>query len=1070
MNLKSNQSGVATISWRSVTRALRGNVRRFARPLLHFALLAIVMVAPFLPARVALLAQDANVTNPSPQSGLGGALQYSFDGSGAHFSIQPWIGSDSQQTIAALGATSRYQGYDLPIQVVALQVPSADAPIQFGRIESVELPVDLVLPGPPEELPDFALDAAGAAAIGESIDPATDPLATGTLQIALPADPVLPDAPIFVLRSGELNGVQTVVLAISPIYTEAGVTRLATNVEAFVAGAAPVASGSIELSPAEAAATWGEVSAAGIAPDMVEACANYTLPLVDSGEKILRVSKTGLQSVPRSSLGALSGLTAAQLHLSLNGVQLAVQTLGNATTGELRFYAPSVGDRWNPTDAYILRPASPQFPAMAMAAPQAVATVSAGAASTVFDDGTWRNNVLYSSLYKGADSDHWSAGDLWVNPSATSTAGRNSEPVTAALTDATRLNPPNRLPLVSGNSTFTFDISPYARVSNSPRQYALVAKSGGNTAQIDFSSFDAPNGSRDWPPGLSESKEIGFNPASLTLSLTQASTSTAASGAFIDSVSYSRPAQLALGGNGAVFRGAANQSVYRWSGAAAGRLLYDVTNPASPVQLTGATDNGFTDNRGALGRTYLVTGADFLHTPAVETKFLQNYADRALVDVQAIYITANSDFAAALKSLTDLRCQSYKVAVVDVRAIYNRYSHGQVSQDGVRDFLRDAWFDGLEVGGPSFNDFTWKPISVVLVGDATYDPWNYTKKTGKNYMMVPAYMHDDIDPFIGETACDPCYGQLNGDDPHTGDATTTKPGLFAMEIYVGRLPANTASEVADVAAKLVRYETTGSDHEPWRGNMLFLADNYWKPDKSGGFYKDDAGDFAKTSNGVRDIYMTGANASRGARAYWDPAPQLNVPSAENEWWRANTRPQLATAVVSALNSKPALVVYNGHANNYYMGSTEPPNTNSERDYVMMFQDVGVLQNYNEPFMLLSMTCRTSQFVVPTDQGRTIDENYLLVGSGGAIATWGSTGLSAVVGHEVLQEGYLKQLLSKNTPQPIGVLLRAGYENVILHAVGADDILRTFMLMGDPLTKFRFSPVAAGLYLPIVDGK
>jgi hypothetical protein len=331
-------------------------------------------------------------------------------------------------------------------------------------------------------------------------------------------------------------------------------------------------------------------------------------------------------------------------------------------------------------------------------------------------------------------------------------------------------------------------------------------------------------------------------------------------------------------------------------------------------------------------------------------------------------------------------------------------------------------------------------------------------------------MRDDVDPYIGEAACDPCFGQLNGNDPHTGDATTAKPGLFTMEIYVGRLPANTAAEVSEVVAKIVRYETTGNDYEPWRGNMLFLADNYWKPDNAGGYYQDLAGDFAKTADQVRDFYMTGQNESRGARAYWDPAPQKNVPSAVDQTWRSYTRADLAKAVVSSLNRKPALVIYNGHANNFYMGNTEPPAPNSERDYVMMFQDVGALTNSNELFMLLSMTCRTSQFVEPTDGGRTIDENYILTGSGGAIATWGSTGLSPVAGHEVLQEGYLKQLLSKDTPQPIGVLLRAGYENVILYAPGSDDILRTFMLMGDPLTKFRFNPTASALYLPVIDSK
>lgn len=1036
--------------------------RRHVARVLHTLLVALLLVVLVLPASPVALAQAqaesviSTAQTGTAAEGLAG-LTVQAEESGTRLLLDSPLGSSVAETIALAGEQARYQGYDLPLQTVALRVTGADAvtALQLLHVEAVDLPADAVQPGPPEEVPFLPLDAASAAAAGEEFVAGVDDV----IKLALQPDPALPVAPVFVLRSGQMGDVWVVVLAVTPIYQEAGVTRFATRVEAYLPGAQPYGDGALEESAAEAAARTGEATvSAAASPDLVEACGDNILPLVDSGERILRVSSPGLQTVSRSALGPLAKVGASELSLTLDGVPVAIRV----TKDSLIFYADSVGDRWNPTDAYVLRSQSSAYPAKVMAAAQTVTGLSgSGTTSVVVDRGVWRNNTLYSSSYRGFDGDHWSAGDLWIPHSDEKDA---PTPLSVSLDNSEYLTPPNKLPLASGAANLTFNITPYQRASDSPRTYNLIAKVGGSNTTVHFPAFPAPVPPDNWPDGLSESATFASNPASLTLSLSQVSTYTAKSGLLVDSIAYLRPVKLELGGNGAVFEGNAGQNSYRWTGAASGFSLYDVTDPSAPIPLTGASDAGFTDGRGA-ARRYLVTGTGFSHTPAVEVKYVHEYSK--ISGVQAIYITANPEFASALKPLTDHRCKSYKVAVVDVQAIYNSYSNSQVSADGIRDFLRDAWFDGDEVDAPPFNLFTWKPISVVMVGDATYDPWNYMNKA-KSFNLVPAYMHEEADPIIDEAACDNCYGQLNGDDPHTGDATTNEPGFFVMEIYVGRIPANTAGEVADVANKIVRYETQGRDLDMWRANTLFFADNYWVHDGNGGFFKDTAGNFAQTSDMLRSIVVEANGASVAQRVYYDPAPQLNTPSAVNDWWRSNTRAELKQNVLTALNSGPALILYNGHANHYHMGSTESPADDVTRQYVLMFQDVGLLGNTDKLFVLLSMTCQTSQFVLPTDGGRTIDEYYLLSPANGAVATWGSTGLSAVAGHEALQEGFLNQLLSKRNQQTLGVLLRAGYENVLLHGVAADDVLRTFMLMGDPLTKFRFISQPSPSYLPLVE--
>jgi len=1032
-------------------------------------LLAIALVLPAAPAARAQEPVPATSVVSSSQKGLGG-LTITPEAEGTRLLLSSPTGASVAETLALAGTTERYQGYDLPLQTVALRVPGPESvqSLQILNVEAVDLPVDSVQPGPPEELALPLLDAAGAAAAGENL--AEDE--GEVFALAPQPEPVLPVAPVFVLRSGEINGEWVIVLAVTPVYQEAGILRFATRVEAFLPGAQPLGENLVAESAAEAAALTGEASAvAAASPDMVGMCEdNYNLALAaDDRERILRVEHPGLQVVPIASLGdSLKEHIAkgGQLSLTLNGNPVAVQVTGES----LIFYVESVGDRWNPTDAYVLRRHSNEFPAKPMAAAQVVTALEgSGSPSVVIDRGISRKNVDYSVQFRGFDGDHWSAGDLWINPGATPAA---SKPLVVALDNPALNTPSNKLPLADGFTTLGFNVSPYAAVNDSPLQYNLAVKIGAYTATVAFPEVVA-SASTAWPDGLSASTTVAANPASLTLSLSQVATFTAKSGLLIDSVTYSRPVTLTLAGNGAVFEGNADQNEYRWTGVADGNLLYDVTDPNAPIPLIGANANGFTDSRGAAKR-YLVTGQGFVHTPAVEMRYVQYYERMQDQGIQAIYITANQDFATSLKPLTDHRCKSYKVAVVDVQAIYNRYSNSQVSADAIRNFLRDAW-DSNGVGAKSFNYFTWKPLSVVLVGDATYDPWNYLEKK-KSFNLVPPYMYYETHPFIGEAACDNCYGQLNGDDPHTGDATATDPGFFAMEIHVGRIPANTEAEVRDVANKIVRYETQGRDQDAWRGNTLLLADNYWKPDNKGNFYRDAAGDFAATADQLYSIVTAGRGGAMTSRVYFDPAPHLNGPSAMNEWWRSNTRQSLKTDVLGALNSKPALVMYNGHATYYHMGSTESPAGDKTREYVLMMYDALDLKNSAELFLLVSMTCQTSQFTLPTDGGRTIDENFLLSPATGAFATWGSTGFTAVMGHEVLQEGFLRQLLSKSTPQTLGVLLRAGYENVLLNGRNSDDALRTFMLMGDPLTKFRFNgggangSQASKLFLPTVTNK
>ncbi len=197
-----------------------------------------------------------------------------------------------------------------------------------------------------------------------------------------------------------------------------------------------------------------------------------------------------------------------------------------------------------------------------------------------------------------------------------------------------------------------------------------------------------------------------------------------------------------------------------------------------------------------------------LHTPV-------NFGDVGAAN--AIYISPKW-FAEELQPLLTLRqSQGYVPLFVDVQAIFDVYGYGYRSATAIRNFLR-ARTDWQN---------TQRQLSVVLVGDGTYDPYGYEGKRLSD--LIPPYMAD-VDPYLIEAPCEPCIAQLNGDDPVTGDnraqGREQVTNWFAADIWLGRFPVRDEGELTTVVEKIVSYETAPGGNEPWRRQQVYLADNY----------------------------------------------------------------------------------------------------------------------------------------------------------------------------------------------------------------------------------------------------
>jgi uncharacterized repeat protein (TIGR01451 family) len=814
----------------------------------------------------------------------------------------------------------------------------------------------------------------------------TPKLNEGRLQLATHSvqSLALPSAPVFILREGRLRDTRIAVIAVSPIYAEGGQPRIATALQAVIPGAEPLSASTAEL-------LERDVPFLPAASPPANA-----LAFVDCLK--IHVTNAGIQRVTGAALAA-AGLDLAttdpnQLHLWHNGGEVALQVIGAAggrlaPTDELRFYAGAVGDRWNRGDTYWLT--SELLPGLRMELRYAVPG-NPPVSTTAIGRGVWRNNVLYDSVQPGPDGDHWYAAELNV------VGGDAPFTITAALTPS--------LPAVAARVVLTITGSAYG---NGPHRFAAVMGAVSQTVSWV--------GSGNWTQVISFTSAA---PAVDLIALPQDAS------VLLDSVGWQRTVALDAGGQGAVFTGLPGLSHYRITNAPAAAVLYDVTNATTPaiLVLPSAPTLDFQDSLAS--RMYLLTGSGTIFDALVSRHAAVDLAAAAGTDV--IFITP-AGFRTALAPLVAFRQgQGHGVKVVDVQAIYDAWTYGQVSPAAIRNFLRHA-------------AATWTPPPsyVLLVGDGTRDPHNYTGRNNDNF--IPPYLAM-VDPWMGETACDTCYAQLNGDDPLSD---------LLPDLALGRLPVNSVADLNAVIGKIIGYETM-PDWPAWLTRVDFITDDAFGATGA----PDPAGNFWELADVAASRQPAGVELQR---MYYDPSPFTPRPA-----WRIAGAGLAHQRTLQLFNAGAGLVTYIGHAHQWQWALTDlaanPP-------YLLGLYDVDTLTNGAPLPIVLDMTCLTAAFHTPAFSKTTVDERLLLHAGGGAVAVWGSTGLGVVWGHDRLENGFSLELWRHpRGTVSLGALTSAGYRDIFENGTCCLSAVRTFVLLGDPVMKSRVY-ARRPLYLPLI---
>jgi hypothetical protein len=249
---------------------------------------------------------------------------------------------------------------------------------------------------------------------------------------------------------------------------------------------------------------------------------------------------------------------------------------------------------------------------------------------------------------------------------------------------------------------------------------------------------------------------------------------------------------------------------------------------------------------------------------------------------------------------------------------------------------------------------------------------------------------------------------------------------------IGRLAAQTVDEVNSAIDKIILYEESYLEPQPWHNNVLFVADN-----------TDSGGDFCGANEAARPLLPDEINQ---VHLCLEPDPITatvtvtdvqDIRVAMAEWVNADG--------VSILN-------YRGHGGVPFWGGYPM--------YFLSLDDQGWWTNFGQPPVILSLDCLDANFAFPGYP--SLAETFLGQPGTGSVAHWSSTGLGLTTEHSILQRGFYEGLYGQDLNRMGDVV---NYAKMYYAAAWADESeLYSFTLHGDP-AMLVLGPERQEVFLP-----
>lgn len=409
-------------------------------------------------------------------------------------------------------------------------------------------------------------------------------------------------------------------------------------------------------------------------------------------------------------------------------------------------------------------------------------------------------------------------------------------------------------------------------------------------------------------------------------------------------------------------------------------MVFDVTKPKAPVRVTGTIVRSATGGYGVAlaprlpNTIYSAVTVDALQNAIVEKDVksdLRNRNNRA----QYLIIT-NDELAATAQTLADYRSDLTSM-VVDIEDVYDEFSAGIKDPNAIRSFLTYAQ-----------SEWRQKPKYVLLAGDGT---WDYKDSLGLGAGVIPPMM---VSTPTGIFPSDTWFANVDGG--------------VAPEVAIGRLPAATPEELAQMIAKIQARENATGD---WLTRAIMASDN-----------SDDAGDFPTDSTLVTSALPAGSNVTR-------------ISLADMSGDEARTR------LIDAINQGAGIVNYIGHGG-YWVFADEGMFWSGDEQY---------LTNATQSPVMTAMTCLVANFGLPWVP--SVGEQLVRKDQGGVAALWAPTGEAENDLSVSLAETFYKTTATGATRLRIGDAIQKALKEYEKTG-NAIYIVEIYTLLGDPAMRLR----------------
>lgn len=401
-------------------------------------------------------------------------------------------------------------------------------------------------------------------------------------------------------------------------------------------------------------------------------------------------------------------------------------------------------------------------------------------------------------------------------------------------------------------------------------------------------------------------------------------------------------------------------------------LLWNVTDPWSPKSLVGyglsaaGTNNKVNFSTTLTGRYAIVRLGSELAPFRLATGSVVNLKSPTW-HLDHLTITEPGLLAEAQAIKNHRIAQGLLAELVSIDDVYDNFNFGIRDPRALQSFL-----------GYAYRTWSKYPNYVFLVGDGSLD---YKNNLGAADSGIPSF------PVVvsgGMYASDYAFGDIDNDG--------------YVEIAVGRLPVNAASNLTQFVQKMINYETGGQ----WRTNTMITTD---LSDFAGDFYGD--GNYLETSFVDREVHradmdLIGANATRDE-------------------------------LIEGVNLGKEVTVYIGHGT---------PNQLSLQSIILTTDSV-LFTNDAAPSTFLMIGCLVGSFANPafTSMGES-----LIKAKGGAASLVAAATLISAADGRVLTEEFLDTLYTEGESR-IGDAWIKGKNQLTL--TGRAPAYKAFQLMGDP---------------------